>query len=100
MCAEIKLYNFFKLPIPILSLAVSLNTVIGNLRKDGIKPIVDELNKVAAMNAEEEIEDQVEVFLPKFKYSSHFSLRTVLTHVSSFKYFILNNLINNSHFNL
>ncbi|XP_011292505.1 serine protease inhibitor 77Ba [Musca domestica] len=61
--------------------SVSLNTVIGNLRKDGIRPIVDELNKVAAMNAEEEIEDQVEVFLPKFKYSSHFSLRTVLTNM-------------------
>ncbi|XP_061396706.1 serine protease inhibitor 77Ba-like, partial [Musca vetustissima] len=59
--------------------SVSLNSVIGNLHKNGIKPIVDELNKVAAMNAEEEIEDQVEVFLPKFRYSSHFTLRPVLT---------------------
>ncbi|XP_073823749.1 serine protease inhibitor 77Ba-like [Musca autumnalis] len=59
--------------------SVSLNTVIGNLRTNGVKPIIEELNKVAALNAAEEIEDQVEVFLPRFSTTSHFSLRPILT---------------------
>ncbi|XP_013116765.1 serine protease inhibitor 77Ba [Stomoxys calcitrans] len=59
--------------------SVSLNKVVGNLRTVGVKPLIQELEKMAAINENDDIQDQVEVFLPRFSTTSHFTLRPILT---------------------
>ncbi|XP_075151149.1 serine protease inhibitor 77Ba-like [Haematobia irritans] len=59
--------------------SVSLNKVVANLATVGVIPIIQELKKIEESNEEEDIQDQVEVFLPRFSTTSHFSLRPILT---------------------